>query len=506
MFDYLRRLGRAIKVPPKSEEDTQKPTKENRNVPKSIEECEQFAKDVFGKSPDIVVNVFETRKGKAMVSYVDGLSNSNLIDRDIIRRLKSDLFEGDVRATIDVTQIKEIYDIEQYPEEILTGDTAIFFEGSDEIIIVDLKQHEKRSIQIPDSEQVIRGPKEGFTETFRTNTALLRRKLRTENLVIENMTIGKQSRTKVAVAYLKGIVNQDVLSEVKKRLKKIDIDAVLESGYIEQFIEDNPFSPIATVGMTQKPDIAAAMILEGRVAIICDGTPHVLTVPQLFVENIHVSEDYYNRYLITSFLRILRTIALVVSIVLPGFFVAMVTFNQEMLPASFLVTIATERSKTPFPSGAEVLLLMLMFELLKESGTRLPQAVGSAISIVGALIIGDAAVNAGIVGAPTVIIIAMTAVASFIVSSLTEFMTMYRYVFLFLGAAMGLIGIAAGLVVLLTQIAGTKSFGVPILDSFNQNELKDSFIKFPIRFLFARPAAVVGNNARRMRDKYNKDE
>lgn len=467
-------------------------------IPDTIEECEKRVRALFGKSSDVTVTVVNTQLEKAMIVCVDGLVSTDLVDRDIIGPLRSKSFSGSVRDCVNATQVKEITDFNGYISEVLDGNVAIFYSGWNKILIADLKFHAKRSVEPPDSEGTIRGPKEGFSETLRVNTSLLRRKLRTPNLIMEHMRLGKQSGTMIVLAYLKDIVNKDALKEVKRRLNSIDIDSILESGYLEQFIEDRPFSPISTVGLTQKPDKAAAMILEGRIAIICDGTPHVMTVPSLFIENLHVSEDHYNRYLISTFLRLLRFAALIISILLPGIFVSMVTYNQEMVPIVFLMTLVAQRENIPFPTSIEVLLLLIMFQLLKESGTRLPRAVGSAISIVGALIIGDAAVNAGIVGAPTVIIIALTAVADLVISSLNEFMTIYRFIFLFLGSTMGLIGIAAGLVFMIAHLASTESFGVPVLaSSTTKSSLKDSIVKFPIMCMFFRPSVLVGKNVRR---------
>jgi spore germination protein KA len=252
------------------------------------------------------------------------------------------------------------------------------------------------------------------------------------------------------------------------------------------------------------PDIAAGRILEGRVGIMCDGTPHFLTIPELFIENIHTAEDYYNRVIITAFLRFLRILGLFISVMLPGLAIAVMTFNHEMMPPVFLVNLISSMEKTPLPAGAEIFLLMIMFELLRESGTRLPKTIGSAISIVGALIIGEAAVNAGIVSAPTVIIVALTAVSSFILPNLTEFIIYYRFLFIILGGSMGLIGIGSGIMLLLTQLCSLESFGVPIFASFSGSDLKDSVIKLPIKFLKYRPYAIAKDNVKRINFKDNK--
>ncbi|NLO49092.1 MAG: spore germination protein [Clostridiales bacterium] len=472
--------------------------KNNRSeaIPSRIADCESLMKKAFGISSDIVIQAFETQKGKAMIVYVDGLSNTDLIDRDVISPLKSRDFEGDVTGAIQ-SHFTEVLNIPACVGQILQGNTAIFYEGKKKAFIVDFKKFETRSVDVPDSEAVIRGPREGFTENLRTNTSLLRRKIRSPKLIIEHTSLGRQTNTAICIAYMDGIVNRDIYKEVKYRLTKIDTDAILESGYIEQYIGENTLSPIAGMSITQKPDVVAARVLEGRVAIMCDGTPHVLTIPELFIENFQTAEDKYNRVLLSSFLRLLRLFGLFITVLLPGLSVAVITYNQEMMPAVFLKSLISSTSKTPFPMGAEIFLIVVMFELLREAGTRLPKAVGSAITIVGALIIGDAAVSAGIVSAPTVIIVALTAVTSFIVPSLVEFTLVYRLLLLLLGGMMGLIGIGAGLTIMLIQIISTSSFGVSVLSSFSKEEMKDSVIRFPLWSLVYRPISIVKENRKR---------
>jgi spore germination protein KA len=244
---------------------------------------------------------------------------------------------------------------------------------------------EKRAVQEPASEMGIRGPKEGFIESISVNRSLIRRKIKNENLVFEKKSIGRQTNTKVNFVYIEGIVSNEVLEELRKRFSKIDIDAILDTGSLEEYIEDSHISPISTVGNTQKPDIVASKILEGRVAILCDGSPQVLTVPHLFIEMIQTSEDYYSRPYIATVMRLVRVIALVTSIFFPAFYVALGTFHQEMIPSVFLITMAGADLGTPFPAFLESFLMLVSFELLKESGTRMPKTLGSAISIVGAL-------------------------------------------------------------------------------------------------------------------------
>lgn len=466
------------------------------NIPSNISKCKDLVKSIFANSSDIIIQSFTTQKEKAMIVYIDGLVNNDLIDRDIITPLKSNNFNGDIFLTIKAVY-EVVDDIPSFTEAILQGNVAVFYGNSKKVLVIGLKQWDKRAVEIPEAEAVIRGPKEGFTESIRTNTALIRRKIRTNKLVVENSFIGKQTKTTVSIVYIEGIVNKDVLEELKYRMSKINTDSILESGHIEQYIEENHLAPVSGIGVTQKPDVVAVRILEGRIAILCDGTPHVLTVPEVFIENIHTSEDYYNRPLLCTIIRILRVIGLFITVTLPGLAVAIMTYNQEMVPSVFLTNLITATEKTPLPEAAEIFLLLLMFELLKEAGTRLPKTIGSAITIVGSLIIGDAAVNAGIAGAPMVIVVALTSVTGFIIPNLNEFVIIYRIFILFMGSTMGLIGIGSGIFIMLTQLISTKSFGIPILSSFSKNEAKDSVIRFPLKFLNYRPSSIAKDNVKR---------
>lgn len=468
-----------------------------KEIPSRAEAAEKLLKEIFHNNMDVEIQCFSTRRGKALIISIDGLTNKDLIDRDIITPLKSPHFDGDIRNALK-TVYSEAEDMQEVVEQVLNGNVAVIYDGFKKALIADFKSWDKRGVETPDAETVIRGPKEGFTENFRTNTSLLRRKIKTPDLIFEHFELGRQTRTAVAIVYIKGIVNKQVLSLLREKIEKINIDSVLETGHIEQLIDENTFSPVSGIGLTQKPDIAATKILEGRILVMCDGTPHVLYVPELFIENFHNPDDYYNRVMFVSILRFLRLFGLFTSVLLPGLFVAVLTFDQQMIPSVFLNNIIASTEMTPMPIGAEIFFLILMFELLRESGLRLPRTVGSAISIVGALIMGDAAVRAGIVSAPSVIVVALMAVSSFIVPNLVEFITVYRLIYLFLGGTMGLVGIGIGLVIMLIQLCSLKSFGVPVFSSFEKEDLRDSIIRFPLKKLMYRPSAIAKENKKRL--------
>jgi spore germination protein KA len=486
------------KIQPSEEADKAEESDGGVSIPPEIDKCANLLKDIFFNSSDVVIDIFETKKEKAMIVYINGMINKDITGRDIITPLKSPDFNGDAAFAIKA-QYKTLHDMTAVASEIVNGNVAVFYENSGRVFAVDFRQWDMRPVETPESETVTRGPKEGFTENILTNTSLIRRKIRNPGLIFENMILGRQTHTQVLLVYINAIVNRNVLKELKARLSKIDVGSVLESGYIEQYIGHHTFSPVSGFGITQKPDILAARILEGRVGILCDGTPHVLTVPELFIENIQSSEDYYDRTLQALFFRLLRVIGIFIGTLIPGLSVAFMTYNQETIPPPFMTHLINSTQKTPLPIAAEAFFLILMFELLRESGKRMPKTIGSAITIVGSLIIGEAAVNAGIVGAPMVIIIAMTAVSSFIVPNLAEFILVYRLFFLMLGAMMGLIGIGTGVVFMLAQLISTESFGIPILSSFSGSEMKDGVVRFPLWTMKKRPESITNENVRRMK-------
>lgn len=467
-------------------------------------------KEALKHSGDITFNEFATFSGvKVLIVYIDGLVNKELLGRDVINSFIMNSKELQANALLNPKILKNLIAVADVTEtkimstvidDVLNGNTVLFVDGVATALLIDSKGWEKRAVSEPDTESVIRGPREGFIENIRTNTSLLRRKIKNPNLVFENISLGKQTNTNVAIAYIDGIVNQAVLGEVRRRLNKIDTDSILETGYIEQFIEDSPFSPLATITNTQKPDILAAKLLEGRVGIFCDGTPHVLTVPHLLIETLQTSEDYYMRPFIAAGWRIIRLTALFFSIFVPGLYVALQTYHQEMIPTILLLRMAGSISDIPFPAGAEMLIMVVFYEFLRESGVRLPRAVGSAISIIGALIVGESAVNAGLVSAPVVIVTAVTGVAGFIVPALSEAIMFFRFFFLIAGSVMGLYGIVCGLFLLVFHAVSLRSFGVPYTSSLapsDQGVLMDFFLRFPLWAMKKRPPAIAKDNQQR---------
>lgn len=457
----------------------------------------------FNNTSDLVTYEFEANSGiKMMASYIEGFIDKNIFDSNILKPLILELEDIiNIKKVIYSSKLEEAYSIGNIIENLPNGRVAIFLEGSNICYLVELSQWDKRPVEQPASGTVVRGPKEGFIEDISVNKVLIRRVLRNNSLVYEDYKLGTQTKTAVSIAYINEIVNEDVLKEVRKRLEKIDIDAILESGYIEELIEDQPKSYFATIGNSEKPDQVAAKILEGRVAILTDGTPHVLTIPRIFIEGLMASEDYYLRPYYGSILRLLRFISLLVTIYLPGVFIALQLYHQEMIPTTLLISAAGAREGVPLPAMLEVLLMTIALELTKESGVRLPKSVGTTVSIVGALILGQAAVQAGIVSGLTVIIVSIAAISEYTIPDLSQGIIVTRFIMIFLGGIAGFYGITCGFMIITAYLLSLDSFGIPyfwpIAPRNWEGLKKDTFIRAPIKKFIFRPKAIEKKNLRR---------
>jgi len=366
----------------------------------------------------------------------------------------------------------------------LDGYPILLCEGETRALALGLTKWEKRPIEEPAGESVVRGPREGFTETLRVNTSQIRRIIRSPKLKIESLRIGKYTRTNVVVVYIDGLADQSLIDEVKTRLQRIQLDGILESGYIEELIEDNPYSPFPQLLDTERPDVACACLLEGRVAILTEGTPFALIAPITFASLMQAPEDYYQRYIFSTFIRWLRYLFLLISLLLPSIYVAILTFHQEMVPSSLLFSMASSREDVPFPALVEAILMEISFEALREAGLRLPKQIGSAVSIVGALVIGESAVQAGLVSAPMVIVVSLTGIASCMIPRYvaSNSIRMLRFPMIFLAGSLGLLGIMMGIIALVLHLSSLRSFGLPYMATLGTprvGEMKDVLIRAP---------------------------
>jgi spore germination protein KA len=388
---------------------------------------------------------------------------------------------------------KEVFSYEELIDYLMQGFAVLLIDGVSRAIAVGLQGYKLRSIEEPSTEKVLRGSREGFVEPLQVNMMLVRRRIKNPNLKFEVYTLGSESKTKVCIAYIKGIANDKILEKVRQRLQAIDINTIFASGYIQSFFSDNPSEIFSTVGTTERPDTFCGRLNEGRVGILVDNTPTSLTMPYLFVENFQNMDDYAVGSYYATFTRILKYIAFFVSVLAPAFYVAIGSFHQALLPSQLLYALAKAEESTPFPLTFEALFMQLIYEIIREAGLRLPKQIGFAISIVGALLVGQAAVDASLIGAPMVIIVAITATTSLVVPTLYESGVILRFLYIILAGMAGIYGFSIGIVFTAFYICSLKSYDVPYtspISPFNAYASRDVVIRAPWQVLAKRKVNV----------------
>lgn len=446
---------------------------------------------------------------QAAVFYFDGMTDSGVVHDNILRPLLLDaeiaeidaeteenfrnFFEYLKERLLPAGEITVADDLKQGAQAIMNGDVLLIIDGCRQAIVIDAKGFPQRPVGKAENEVVLRGPQEAFTEAMRINTALIRRHLRTNQLKLEEKTLGRYTRTQVAIVYLDGVANENIIAEVHRRLDNIkEVDSILDSSCIEQYIEDSPFSVFPQMQYTERPDKVAASLLEGRVALVVDGSPDVILLPLMFVQLLQSPEDYYTRLAPGTFMRWIRYMGLLIAILFPSLYVAVTSYHPEMLPLNLLLSIAAAREGVPFPAFVEALIMELCFELLREASIRLPGAIGNTIGIVGALVIGDAAVSAHLVAPQMVIVVAITAIGSFTVPSMEASypIRLLRFPLMLLAAGFGLYGVALGVMAILLHLVHLRSFGFPYLEPLaplKLNEMRDVLIRAPRWQMMVRP-------------------
>lgn len=511
----------------KNENQSIKP--EETKVDKSFDKNLESIKNMLRDCDDIVYREFKIGTDgnyRAALIYIDGMVNRHLLNEYVLQNLmvnsrmtppnvtniKNQLSNIIKEKNLTVSEMKEVETIEQGVLDILSGDTVLILDNYEKIIVIASKGWNLRGISQPETESVIRGPREGFIECIRINTSMTRRRIRDHKLKLKGYQIGKRSKTDISVMYIEDIVNQEALKEVDKRLSAIDIDAIIDSGYIEQLIEDNWRSPFPQIQITERPDVASAALYEGKIAIIVDNSPFALIVPGTLNSMMQSAEDYYERWGIATFIRILRYIGAAISLYAPALYIAVTAFHPQMLPSKLSMSIAANREGVPFPSVIEAIIMEITLEILREAGVRLPGPIGATIGIVGGLVVGQAAVEAGIVGPIMVIVVAITAISSFAIPSysLGIGLRLLRFLLIIVSAILGLYGIMLGTIVILIHLCGLKSFGVPYLSPYTayikqRTDLKDTFIKAPLPSMHNRDTTANKNQRKRMQDRREED-
>ncbi|AIQ28076.1 spore gernimation protein GerA [Paenibacillus sp. FSL P4-0081] len=406
-------------------------------------------------------------------------------------------------TAVQVTQGTTTTDISVLPDAAVKGELILLIEGVPEALVLDMRQIDMRGVEQPQTEQVIRGPREGYVEKLENNLSLLRYRLQSTDFRIEISPIGTRTQSRVALCYIESIADSGLVAEAMRRISMIDTDGILDAGYIEQFIEDQPLSPFPQVQCTERPDKTVAALLEGRVAMLVDGSPFAVIVPALFNQFFQTVDDYTERFIMGSLIRIIRLIALSFSLFFPALYVSVISFNPELMPTDFAVAISGGRAGVPFPAVLEVLIMEVSMEVLREATIRLPQMIGGALSIVGVLVIGQAAVGAGLASPITVVIVALTTIGSFATPAYNAAIAlrMLRFPLIILAGMFGLYGVMIGTILILNHLLFLESFGVPYMSPFipgKWRDLKDTLVRVPLWWMRRRPSFLHAQNSDRL--------
>ena len=460
-----------------------------------LEDNLNLLKSIFDNSSDLIIRRFTVCDYEFAAVHLENMINKGEFNKQLLFSLNNyaklpfdplerfDYIEQTVSSCPDQKRSDSVEEIIGF---MMSGHALLFSQDVSVVLALGVQGYPRRAVTDSNSEVTERGSQEAFTETIRENIAMIRKRMKTPDLQFKFMKIGKISKTDVALCYIKGVVSPEILKRVEKRLSDIKLDSVLESGYLQPFLENNVYSIFTEVGNSERPDTVCGKISEGRIAVLVDGTPFCLIIPHLFIENFQNLDDYTLNPIFVSFIRLLKYFSFFLSILLPGLYVAIGEFNPEIFPTAIFYKVVDAKTTTPFSLLWEALIIYIIYEIMREAGLRLPKAVGHAVSIVGALVIGDAAVSAGLIGAPMIIIVAITALASYVVPKLYYASAILRIVFIFIGGFAGVFGVIIGLWTVILIICSHNSYGIPYsapIVPFDIHSMRDTFIRMSWRKL-----------------------
>ncbi len=469
-------------------------------------------KELFSKSQDILVHPVKINQNNLVVHLfcVDGLVNSDLFDNSILKFLKFDtnltqclterqmmdyLLEGGLYHLFTI----EEEDYHKLLKYVMSGMIALIFDGEQKAIVYDIRKFEKRSVQAPEEEGVMKGAKDSFIEVMRINTALIRRRIRSEYLVIEAFVVGEVSKTDLSLVYMSNIADMNTVNKIRDIISNIKIDNLSTPAFIEERLVENKGSIFPQIMYTQRPDRVSANVSDGRIAIVVDGMPFVYLLPCQLPMLMQSPEDYANHYFVGSYLRIIRYVSMIITLFLPAFYIAATTFQSQMLPVQLALSTQAAKKNVPFSSSAEVLGLLVAFEILIEAGLRLPKSVGTAMSILGGLVVGQSAVSANLLSPAVVVIVSLAGIAGFIMPNqdLSSGIRLTRFLLAILASIGGFFGLAVGLILLITHLCSLNNYGTaymyPFVDTPDRN-MKDTLVRFPTKFFKLRPKDIAPDN------------
>lgn len=491
---------------------------EKTEISKSLRANEEYVRKRCESCADIQIRPMklgEERKVDCLMVYIEVAVSNMMLDDSAIGKMVNHFWEVSpekiqefvANNSLGIADVKKLGSMEEVFSTLLAGNAVFFMDGYDQAMKISSKGYPGMGVSEAEAEKVLRGSREGFSDSVKINSALVRKRLRDTRLKVEERQIGTRTNTMLHMLYMEDLVREEFLEDVRERLDAYEIDGILDSGMLEQLTEDVWYSPFPQYQTTERPDRAAQEILNGKIVLICDNSPSVLILPSSFQGFMESSEDWNQRFEMASFLRVLRYLALAAATLFPGLYLAVIRFHTQILPTNLILSFADAREGVPFSSVTELLFLELAFELIREAGVRVPGALGNAIGIVGGLIVGDAAVSANLVSPIVVMIVALTALGSMTLPN-EEFASAFRlikYVFLFLGGFLGMFGIVLGIYFLIAHLAGLLSFGMPYLMPFVKKKpergVGDGILRMPFQRRWQRPLYAKRNESVRLRKK-----
>lgn len=503
-----------------------------KTLSKSLQQNQTIIKELL-PSEDIFYYPFYTENGvPCLLVYTDGVVNKEVLG-DLVARpisklnLSEKIKNGDtmsalnensapknkkndddtqlvnlVKATLLFPELKTVANFEDVQKEVLDGNSLLLVDGVATGFVIGAKLLPSRAVIEPPTDVTVKGPREGFVEDIKTNSALLRKRLKTPDLRLETLRVGKQSDTAVTLCYLHNIADENLKESIKSKLSEIQIDNVVDSSYLSALLSPRRRSIFRTVGTTEKPDIFAAKLCEGRIGLLVDGSPIALTLPYILAEDLQSSEDYFISPFMATIVRFLRCIALIVAILLPAFYVSTQLFKMQLLPLGLTLTIASSIQNLPLSPSLEMFVVLLLLEILKEASIRMPKYVGMSLSVVGALVLGETAVSAGFLSTPAIIIVAFSGICLYTVPNFVETGSILRWIFLLVAGSIGPFGIVLFIAFVLYYLISADTFGTPLLAPFSPllpADLRDSFVKYNLLSLAKRPQFLKSKNKTRLR-------
>lgn len=461
----------------------------------------------FSQSDDFKCRPLRVGDKNCLFAYLDGNIDKVLFEQDVVRPLKnaerlSSPYLETLQNTVAYSDEIKVVPIENAPGEIALCDIAFFIEEDDNAYIFSLRKPSTRAIGEPPTSSVMKGPREGFVEEIKTNTSMIRRRIKSPDLVMKSFQVGRYSATTVAVMYVHGIADENVVKTICEKIRKIDVDGVVDSAYVLPFIQTRKNSFFLQAGTSEKPDVVSAKLLEGRIAIVVDGSPIVVTLPYLVFEDVQDGYDYYSGDWRASMIRVFRFLGAMLTIFLPGVYIALQTYHFQLLPLKFLMTLMSATTNIPFPPAIEMLLVMTLFEILNQASIRMPRYFGISLSVVGAIVLGDTAVKAGLISSPSVLVVALSAIGIFCVPDQVGAMSILRFLFLCISAVMGFVGIIILALVIIAYLASLDNFGTPYLAPYAPRispDLQDGLMKADSSSMELRPYSIPTANRRRIR-------